>query len=135
MQWSQIDLKRAVAWIHPDQAKSRRAICVPLNRDALIILHLQKGNHKTHVFTYQCEPVKEVTTAAWRKALKRAGIKDFKWHDLRHTWASWHIQSGTPLYVLQQLGGWESLSMVQRYAHLDAHTLLKFADAVLIPAK
>lgn len=47
----------------------------------------------------------QVTTAAWYKALKRCAIDDFRWHDLRHTWASWHVQSGTPLNVLQELGG------------------------------
>ena len=50
--------------------------------------------------------------ASWKKALARAGIEDFRWHDLRHTWASWHIQSGTPLHVLQELGGWNSTTMV-----------------------
>ncbi|HBN22304.1 MAG TPA: hypothetical protein DD412_03605 [Holosporales bacterium] len=38
--------------------------------------------------------------------MERAGIKDFRWHDWRHTWASWHAQEGTPLSVLQELGGW-----------------------------
>ena len=47
----------------------------------------------------------EVNTKAWRKALKRVGIEDFCWHDLWHTWASWHAQSGTPLHVPQELGG------------------------------
>ena len=39
-------------------------------------------------------------------------------HDLRHTWASWHVQGGTPLFVLQEMGGWASAEMVRRYAHL-----------------
>lgn len=43
-----------------------------------------------------------------------------RWHDLRHTWASWHVQNGTPLNVLQELGGWESPQMVRRYAHFSA---------------
>ncbi|CAA2931160.1 Tyrosine recombinase XerC [Arsenophonus endosymbiont of Bemisia tabaci Q2] len=51
-------------------------------------------------------------------ALKRAGIKNFRFHDLRHTSASWLIQSGVPLSVLQEMGGWESIEMVRRYAHL-----------------
>jgi integrase len=68
------------------------------------------------------------TTKAWQAALHRAGIRDFRWHDLRHTWASWHVQNGTPLYALQELGGWESPEMVRRYAHFSAEHLAPFAD-------
>jgi len=62
--------------------------------------------------------VRYVNTKAWRNALKRADIADFRWHDLRHTWASWMIQNGTPLYDLHEMGGWKSAAMVRRYAHL-----------------
>ncbi|MBL4702571.1 MAG: tyrosine-type recombinase/integrase, partial [Phycisphaeraceae bacterium] len=44
------------------------------------------------------------------------GIESFRWRDLRHTWASWHVQGGTPMHVLQELGGWSDIRMVQRYA-------------------
>jgi integrase len=47
---------------------------------------------------------------------------------LRHTWASWHVQSGTPLFALQELGGWESTEMVRRYAHLAADHLAAYAE-------
>jgi site-specific recombinase XerD len=57
--------------------------------------------------------------------LKRAGIENFRWHDLRHTWASWHRQSGTPTHELQRLGGWRSSVMVERYAHLAPDHLAK----------
>jgi len=47
----------------------------------------------------------------------------------RHTWASLHVQQGsTPLYALQELGGWKSSEMVRRYAHLAAEHLAPYAD-------
>lgn len=127
---SQVDMLRRLAWIHPDQSKNRKAIAVPLNADAMRLITLQIGKHQTHVFTYKGKPVTKVSTAAWYKALNRAGINDFRWHDLRHTWASWHVQNGTPLYVLQELGGWENEGMVRRYAHLSASHLAVYADSL-----
>ena len=88
--------------------RRRKAIAVPLNAAAVVVIRSQIGKHSTHVFSYRGKPVRQVNTKAWRQALKRAGIEDFRWHDLRHTWASWHVQAGTPLHVLQELGGWES---------------------------
>ena len=48
-------------------------------------------------------------------AIKRVGLQHFRYHDLRHVWASWHVQSGTPLFALQELAGWETERMVRRY--------------------
>jgi integrase len=126
--WEQVDMERKQAWVHPDQAKARRAIAVPLNEAALEVLRRQKGNHFVRVFTYEGEPVQQVSTKAWYKALKRAGIENFRFHDLRHCWASWHVQNGTPLHVLQELGGWETPAMVRRYAHLAVGHLAPYAD-------
>ena len=63
------------------------------------------------------------SSTAWDKAKQRAGIEDFRFHDLRHTWASWHVQSGTSLPELMELGGWKSYEMVLRYAHLAPEKL------------
>jgi integrase len=52
-------------------------------------------------------------------ACKRAGIEDFSPHDCRHTWATWHYQQNRDLNMLMHLGGWSSLSMVLRYAHVN----------------
>lgn len=129
LQWSQIDLSRCLAWIHPDQAKMRKAIGVPLSDEALDILKGQSGKHTTWVFPYRGMAVKQVATKAWRDAIIRAGIEPgFRWHDLRHTWASWHAQNGTPLHVLQELGGWASAEMVQRYAHLSMDHLAQWVN-------
>jgi integrase len=128
LRWDQVDLANRRAWIHPDQAKARKAIPVPLNDDALAVVERQIGKHRELVFSFRGRPVQQVSTKAWYGALKRAGIADFRWHDLRHTWASWHVQSGTPLFALQELGGWESAEMVRKYAHLAADHLAPYAE-------
>ncbi|MBF0371585.1 MAG: tyrosine-type recombinase/integrase [Magnetococcales bacterium] len=79
---------------------------------------------------YKGKPIRQVSTKAWYAALKRAGIENFRWHDLRHTWASWHVQAGTPLHILKELGGWETEEMVARYAHLGASHLKQYTSQV-----
>ena len=146
LEWSQVDLSRALAWVHADQAKAGKDIAVPLNPDALDVLRLQQGKHKRWVFPVPRwekkrhpddaprqvadSPTGKVSNHAWRKACIRAGLPTLRFHDLRHTWASWHVQSGTPLAVLQELGGWASLSMVQRYAHLSVSHVAAWAGNI-----
>lgn len=126
LQWSQVDLERQHVWIHPDQAKAGKAIAVPLNTAAINVLNNQQGKNPTYVFTFRNKPVTRPSNHAWLKALKRAGIQNFRWHDLRHTWASWHIQAGTPIHILQELGGWSNYEMVKRYAHLTSEHLITY---------
>jgi integrase len=128
LQWTQVDLVRRLAWVHADQAKARKALPVPLNAEAVVLVRKWLGKHPTHVFSFRGKPITQVSTKAWYAALERAGITDFRWHDLRHTWASWHVQNGTPLYALQEMGGWSSTEMVRRYAHLAADHLAPFAE-------
>jgi integrase len=118
LEWSQVDMQRNVAWIHGDQAKAGKPIHVTLNATAIAVLTKQIGKHPRSVFCYKGKSITQVNTKAWYKALKRAGIEDFRWHDLRHTWASWLTQNGVPLNVIQEMGAWESAEMVRRYAHL-----------------
>ncbi len=124
--WSQIDMEREILWIHGDQAKGGREIRVPLNGEAMRILEGERGKHPGRVFTYRGKPM-ETVGEAFDRAVKKAGIEDFRFHDLRHTWASWHVQSGTPLAVLKELGGWASMDMVFRYAHLGESHLAEWA--------
>ncbi|PTU33299.1 tyrosine-type recombinase/integrase [Stenotrophobium rhamnosiphilum] len=126
--WTQVDLDRSVAWIHADQAKGRRAIPVPLSSTACAILRKWILQHHEFVFVYRGRRVIQTNTKAWRLALDRAGIKNFRWHDLRHTWASWHAQNGTPRHILQELGGWSDERMVKNYAHLSVQHLTPHVD-------
>ena len=147
LEWSQVDLERSLAWVHADQANAGKDISVPLNIDAMDTLAGQIGVHKRWVFAvprwaetaakgqkaYQTadSPTGKVSNHAWRKACIRAGLPTLRFHDLRHTWASWHVQAGTPLPVLQALGRWASLAMVQRYAHLGQSHVADWAGNVL----
>jgi len=128
--WEQVDLKRQTAWIPGDMAKGKEDIHISLSQFSVELLQRQVGKHEERVFTYAGKPVGQINTRAWRKALKRVGIENFRWHDLRHTWASWLVQSGTPMYDLQEMGGWKSSEMVRRYAHLAPAQMAKHADVV-----
>ena len=77
------------------------------------------------MFVYRGKPVKQCNTRAFRDACAKAGIQGTRFHDLRHTWASWHVQSGTHTAKLRELGGWSNDQMVQRYAHLGREHLLE----------
>ncbi len=68
--------------------------------------------------------------SAWKRALVRANIENFRFHDLRHTWASWHVMNGTSLQELMELGGWKSYEMVLRYAHLAPEQLASAAARI-----
>ena len=100
LRWSQVDLERRAIGVPPHEAKGRRGISVPLTVEAAKIVDAQRGRHAEFVFTFRGKPVRSVNNTAWRTALKRAGIAGFRWHDLRHTWATWHAQAGTLLHVL-----------------------------------
>lgn len=123
LQWSQIDMARKIAWIYADQAKGKKDLAVPLNQSAIKILQRRFSKHHLHVFTYAGKPLKGVDSETWKRTLKKANIKNFRWHDLRHTWATWHIMAGTDLRTLMELGGWSSYEMVLRYAHMSRHRL------------
>jgi integrase len=123
LEWRYVDLERKHAWIPGSKHKNGKPHSVPLNEMALAVVRKQLGKHPTRVFTYRGEPVGQCNTKAWYAALERAGIEDFRWHDLRHTFATWHRQAGTPTHELQRLGGWQTGIMVERYAHVAPDAL------------
>ncbi|MBI2725254.1 MAG: site-specific integrase [Polaromonas sp.] len=115
LEWNRVDLNRHTAWLNKTKNGTPRG--VPLNEDAKEVLREQIGKSLTHCFTFRGEPMRfQITNSAWHTALEAAGISDFRFHDLRHTWASWHRQAGTSCDELKELGGWKSREMVDRYA-------------------
>ena len=122
LEWSRVNLTRKVAWLDHGTTKSGDGRGIPLNADAVAALEATRGQHPRWCFTLAGKRIHQSSTA-WGLAKQRAGIEDFRFHDLRHTWASWHVQSGTSLPELMELGGWKSYEMVLRYAHLAPEKL------------
>lgn len=141
LEWSRVDLDRKVVWVAGSQAKGKRAMGAPLNRDALRILKSQAGKNTHWVFPApgvkpkgkprrKPAPYTRANNHGFQNAQERAGIAPLTWHDLRHTWASWHVMAGTSLRSLMDLGGWRSYKSVLRYAHLSPEHLA--ADAARV---
>ena len=130
LQWRDVDL--LVGSITVRQPKNDRARQVPMNsvvRSVLVDLATQRQRpNDPREVVFQCpyrEPDKFFPGAVERarKALEAAGkdtghLDGYTWHGNRHTFASRLVMAGVDLRTVQQLGGWQSLAMVQRYAHL-----------------
>jgi integrase len=133
--WDRVDIKRRHAWIPGSRAKAGKPIAVPLNDDAIAVLKRWQGKHEERVFVFRGKPVDDANGATFKAAAAAVGLPNLRWHDFRHTWASWHRQAGTPLDALQEMGAWASYEMVKRYAHQSSSHLAKWAKNVQRRAK
>ncbi len=118
--WDRVDVPGARAWIPRAHQKAGRTFVVPLSSEALRILEelRELAPEGPWVFQYEGRRYDDCNSRAFKKAVKRAGLEPLRWHDLRHTGASWAVQSGVTLPELMVLGDWRSYAMVLRYAHL-----------------
>lgn len=129
LEWRRVDFARRVAWLDPGTTKNGEGRGIPLNTDAVLALRSVQGEHEQFCFTYKGKRMTAIGSS-WKRSLKRAGIENFRFHDLRHTWASWHVMNGTSLQELMELGGWKSYEMVLRYAHLAPEHLAYAAQRI-----
>jgi integrase len=128
LEWGQVDMIRAKAWVHPDDAKGGLPIGIPLSDAALAVLESQRGKSDVWVFPMpNGNPLPKLKSRDWKAVVTEADIAACTWHDLRHTWATWHVMGGTPLEVLQKLGGWKDMRMVQVYAHMAESFVDRYA--------
>ena len=131
--WPQIDSVKRRAWIAASEMKAGHSLGVPLTPDAIQVLKSLPKNGD-YVFQWRGKRIDDCNTLAFQTAVKAAKVYPLRWHDLRHTWASWAVQSGVTLHELMLLGGWRSFSMVLRYAHLaPGHLALAAAKVRLRP--
>lgn len=132
MQWEQVDMDaRVIRMKVKSSLPGRKSHEIPIS-DALFYLLVEQQPQKTgHVFLRRFkpnrrtgevrppEPVKKFRTS-FRTACTKAKIDDFRFHDLRHTAASWMVQNGVPLDVVKDILGHSDISMTMKYAHRDA---------------
>jgi integrase len=116
LKWSAIDFKRALLTVEGVTAKSKQTRHLPLNTEALDVL---KKWQKQAPDAERIFPVATSFKSAWVPMLVRANIADFRWHDLRHHFASRLASAGIPLNDIRELLGHATITMVLRYAHLS----------------
>ncbi len=128
LKWEDVDLDQGLLRVRLTKNKKTRYIPInPVVRE--LLKSLPRWDDGPHVFanpdTHQrWHDVK----VAWQYTVRRSKVKNFRFHDLRHTFASRLVQKGVPLQVVQELLGHGSIIMTQRYAHLAPGDLRRAVD-------
>jgi len=121
LHWDNVDLERAVLTVVGDTAKSGKTRHIPLNIVAVNLLKNWKldtrGHHLVFTNTKTGKAFGEIKKA-WISFLKLAQIKNFRWHDMRHHFASKLVMAGVDLNTVRELLGHADIKMTLRYAHL-----------------
>ncbi|TLZ06437.1 MAG: site-specific integrase [Gammaproteobacteria bacterium] len=115
LRWGSLDLNRRLLTVEGRHAKNRQTRHAPLNEEAVSVLRNWREQSGTGARVFD---VATGFQTAWKKVLKRARISNFRWHDLRHHFASRLVQHGVPLNTVRDLLGHSSVGMSLRYAHL-----------------
>jgi integrase len=125
----QINLPNSSLFIPAYKAKGKKDRHIPLNESALKVLRRIKTSKEpeAYVFGNSNGTIQQNLERVWRRALKDSGVTGFRFHDLRHTFASRLVMKGVDLVALKELLGHADIKMTLRYAHLAAGHLL---DAV-----
>ena len=116
LKWSDIDVDRGLAYVH--QTKNGEPRVLPLTQQVLSEMG-RVDKEAELIFNSSIKPTKPYEfRKEWIKALRRADIKDFRFHDLRHTCASYLAQNGASLLEIADVLGHKQIQMTKRYAHL-----------------
>ncbi len=119
LKWQDINFDKAMLTVIGQSAKSGQTRHVPLNDEVLSILKLwqEVDNSNELVFHNKGERFDNVNNS-WKKVLKDANITNFRWHDMRHHFASRLVMAGVDLNTVRELLGHSDTKMTLRYAHL-----------------
>lgn len=125
LEWDRVDFEQRLIYLPYSKNKSRRNTSVPINEVAVEVLMRRKRFRDKHcpssrwVFSdKEGERIASVKKS-FATACKRAGIEDFRPHDLRHTCAAWLVQAGVPLIEVRDLLRHTSYQVTEKYAHLE----------------
>lgn len=119
LSWSAVDLAQGEIHLAGTATKTGKPRVLVLLSEVVAVLQ-DYGPGDGLVFPSTSDPAKpRVFEKPWQKALKDAGITGFRFHDLRHSTASYLVQSGIDLRTVAEILGHSSLAMVQRYSHLE----------------
>jgi integrase len=119
--WQSVDLAAGRITVHGATAKSGTTRHVPLNSEALAVLrgwHDQAADNAGLVFPGKDGAAFNNVRRSWEGVLRAARITRFRWHDMRHTFASNLVMAGVDLNTVRELLGHSDYKMTQRYAHL-----------------
>ncbi|CAM2172344.1 integrase [Paraburkholderia sacchari] len=138
LEWDDVDFEMRTIHVRRAVAKSDKRRDIPMNDELLACLTAWRPlAHRAFVFgnPETDQPITDISTA-WEALLEAAEIKRFRFHDLRHDFASVLVSKGTDLYVVKTLLGHSSYAMVERYAHLAPdHLHAAVNSAFNAPAK
>jgi integrase len=120
LEWSDVDFEKELLRIQGNKCKSGKTRFIPMNRECAYVFNEWKREHNGNTIVFPSRGGTELATVkkAWANVLQRASIDKFRWHDLRHTFASKLVNNGVDLYVVKELLGHSSLEMTERYSHL-----------------
>lgn len=119
LKWSSVDFTTKVLTIEGSLAKSGKTRHIPLNQEAFTVLqHWRKSNNNGLIFPNENGAQFYTVKKGWAKILKIAQIDNFRWHDMRHHFASRLVMAGVDLNTVRELLGHSDLKMTLRYAHL-----------------
>ncbi len=121
LKWSDVDLLQRKVIIRGDNAKSGKTRYVPLNDEAVSTLQRWQPSAEATGWVFPARDGGRLTSikTSWKRVLKNAAIADFRWHDLRHHFASRLVMKGVDLNTVRELLGHSDLAMTLRYAHLS----------------